>query len=437
VTRYARAADGVHIAYQVFGAGTVDLVFVWGVFSHVELVWEHEAPAHYLRRLASFSRVIHFDKRGTGLSDRPDRLPTLEEQMDDVIAVMDAVGTERVVMLAGGDSGLLAILFAAAHPERTAALVLSGSRPRITSAPGFAWGPPPEEWHDLMASLAEEWGTGITQVVAPSQDDPVSQAWWARLERYSLSPGAVAQLWEVIEQTDVRPVLSSVHVPTLVMHRSHDPFADVAAGRYVAEHIPGARFVEITGTDHPGWGSGADTELDEIEDFLTGTHGDTHSDRVLATVLFTDIVDSTQHAIAIGDRRWRQLLADHEAISRSELGRHRGQWVKSTGDGILATFDGPARAIRCAQAIAARMHQLGLPIRAGIHTGECERMGEDLGGVAVHTAARVAALGKADQVLVSRTVVDLVAGSGLSFTDRGEHALKGIPGTWQVFTVTE
>jgi hypothetical protein len=225
---------------------------------------------------------------------------------------------------------------------------------------------------DLVASLAEEWGTGLTQVVAPSQQDLVSRAWWARLERYSLSPGSVARLWEVIEQTDVRLVLPSVHVPTLVMHRDHDPFADVAAGRYVAEHIPGARFVEITGTDHPGWGSGADTELDEIEDFLTGTHGGTHSDRVLATVLFTDIVGSTQHAIAIGDRRWRQLLADHEAISRSELGRHRGRWVKSTGDGILATFDGPARAIRCAQAIAARMRQLGLPIRAGIHTGECE-----------------------------------------------------------------
>ena len=437
MTRYVRAADGVHIAYQVFGEGPVDVAFVWGVFSHVELLWEHEAPAHYLRRLASFSRVIHFDKRGTGLSDRPERLPTLEEQMDDVVAVMDAAGTERVIMLAGGDSGLLGILFAAAHPERTAALVLSGSRPRITSAPGFPFGPPPEEWHALVASLAEEWGAGVTQVVAPSQDDPVSRAWWARLERYSLSPGSVARLWEVIEQTDVRPVLPSVHVPTLVMHRDHDPFADVAAGRYVAEHIPGARFVTITGIDHPGWGSGADTELDEIEDFLTGTHAGTHSDRVLATVLFTDIVDSTQHAIAIGDRRWRQLLADHEAISRSELGRHRGQWVKSTGDGILATFDGPARAIRCAQAIAARMRQLGLPIRAGIHTGECEQMGEDVGGVAVHTAARVAALAGADQVLVSRTVVDLVAGSGLSFTDRGEYALKGIRGTWQVFTVAE
>ena len=235
----------------------------------------------------------------------------------------------------------------------------------------------------------------------------------------------------------MRRVLPSVHVPTLVVHRDHDPFVDVAAGRYVAGHIPGARFVEIPGNDHPGWASGADTELDEIEDFLTGTHGDTHSDRVLATVLFTDIVDSTQHAIAIGDRRWRQLLGDHEAISRDELERHRGQWVKSTGDGILPTFDGPARAIRCAQAIGTRMRQLGLPIRSGIHTGECERMGDDVGGVAVHIAARVAALAEADQVLLSRTVVDLVAGSGLSFVDRGEHVLKGIPGTWQVFTVAE
>jgi class 3 adenylate cyclase len=436
-TRYARTPDGVHIAYQVFGEGDRDVVFVWGIFSHVELVWEHEASAHYLRRLASFARVIHFDKRGTGLSDRACPLPTLEDQMDDVQTVMDAVGSREATLIGGGDAGLLCILFAAAHPERTTALALSASRPRTTSAPDFPWGPDPENWHQTLEHLSSNWGFGVSQyVAAPSQADQASHQWWARLERYSLSPGSVMPFWRVLEQTDVRPVLPSVHVPTLVIHRSHDPYVEVDAGRFVAEHISGARFVELAGRDHPGWGEGADSELDHIEELVTGARGRREPDRVLATVLFTDIVGSTEQASELGDRRWRELLVDHDQISLQEIDRHRGRWVKSTGDGVLATFDGPARAIRCAEGLAARTRQRGLRLRAGIHTGECEQLGDDIGGIAVHIAARVAALAPADTVVVSRTVVDLVAGSGIGFEDNGEHGLKGVPGQWRLFRVT-
>jgi class 3 adenylate cyclase len=426
----------VHIAYQVFGQGEMDVVFVWGIFSHVELLWEHEASAHYLRRLGSFSRVIHFDKRGTGLSDRACPLPTLEDQMDDVLAVMDAVGSERAALIGGGDAGLLCMLFAAAHPERTAALVLSSTRPRITRAHDFPWGPDPEIWHQSLEYLSDYWGQGVSRdVAAPTQADPASRAWWARLERYSLSPGSIMPFWRMLEQTDVRPVLPSVHVPTLVTHRTHDPYVEVAAGRYVAEQIPGAHFVELAGHDHPGWGEGADTELDHIEEMLTGARRGQEPDRVLATVLFTDIVGSTEQASELGDRRWREMLADHDEIGREEIDRHRGRWVKSTGDGVLATFDGPARAIRCAQRLGARTRQRGLRLRAGIHTGEVEQLGDDIGGIAVHIAARVAALAPPDRVVVSRTVVDLVAGSGVGFEDHGEHALKGVPGQWRLFTV--
>jgi class 3 adenylate cyclase len=435
-TRYARTADGVHIAYHVFGQGDQDVVFVWGIFSHVELLWEHEASAHYLRRLGSFARVIHFDKRGTGLSDRACPLPTLEDQMDDVLAVMDAVGSQRAALIGGGDAGLLCMLFAAAHPERTAALVLSGARPRSTRAVDFPWGPDLEGWHDTLQILSHEWGRGVSQTAAaPSQSDPASVRWWARLERYSLSPGSVIPFWRMLEHTDVRAVLPSVRVPTLVQHRRDDPYVELAAGRYIAEHIPGARLVELDGHDHAGWGEGADAELDHIEEMLTGAHGGQEPDRVLATVLFTDIVGSTEQATELGDRHWREVLADHDQISRQEIALHRGRWVKSTGDGVLATFDGPARAIRCAQRLEARTHQRGLRLRAGIHTGECEQLGDDIGGIAVHIAARVAALAPPDRVVVSRTVVDLVAGSGVGFEDQGEHDLKGVPGKWRLFSV--
>jgi class 3 adenylate cyclase len=433
---YARTSDGVNIAYHVFGEGDRDVVFVWGIFSHVELLWEHEASAHYLRRLGSFARVIHFDKRGTGLSDRACPLPTLEDQMEDVQTVMDAVGSRRATVVGGGDAGLLCILFAAAHPERTEALVLSGSRPRIISGPDFPWGPDLENWHQTLEYLASYWGHGVSQsVAAPTQTDPASREWWARLERYSLSPGSVMPFWRTLEQTDVRPVLPSVHVPTLVVHRTDDPYVEVAAGRFVAVHIPGARFLELAGHDHPGWGENADSELEHIEEMVTGARGAREPDRVLATVLFTDIVSSTEQAVELGDRRWRELLADHDQISRQEIDRHRGRWVKSTGDGVLATFDGPVRAIRCAEGLISRTRQRGLRIRAGIHTGECEELGDDIGGIAVHIAARVAALAPADKVAVSRTVVDLVAGSGVDFDDHGDHDLKGVPGLWRLFAV--
>jgi class 3 adenylate cyclase len=437
-TRYARTPDGVRIAFHVFGGGARDLLFVWGPFSHVELVWEHETAAHYLRRLGSFGRVVHFDKRGTGLSDRACPLPTLEEQMDDIVAVLDAVGSERAALIGGGDAGQLCILFAASHPERTSALVLSEARPRMTHSAQFPFGPDPEAWRQFIELTPAQWGEGWSQVfVAPSQSDPASRRWWARLERYALSPGSVAPFFAMFEHSDVCSVLPSIRVPTLVLQRTKDPIVEVGVGRYLAEHISTARFVEFDGVDHPGWvGATADAELDEIEEFLTGARSRREPNRVLATVLFTDIAGSTDRAAALGDRRWRDLLGDHDAISRQEIDRHRGRWVKSTGDGILATFDGPARAIRCAQAIADRMGQLGVQMRAGVHTGECEELGDDIGGIAVHISARVADLAPIDEVIVTRTVVDLVAGSGLEFEDRGEHSLKGVPGRWRLFAVS-
>ncbi|MBO0731304.1 MAG: adenylate/guanylate cyclase domain-containing protein [Acidimicrobiaceae bacterium] len=439
VTRYATTCDDVHIAYQVSGSGPPDIVFVWGIFSHVELVLEHEPAAHYARRLAGMGRLIHFDKRGTGLSDRACPLPTLEEQMDDVLSVMDAAGSERAILMGCGDAGMLCMLFAASHPERTEALVLSEPRARLTASADYPWGLTTEAWHAERDEIVRDWGLGCTQkAAAPSATDAASVQWWARLERYSLSPGSVAALWDVIERADVRAVLPSVSVPTLVTHRVGDRYSPIEGGRYVAGHIAGARFVELPGASHAAWADAADEELDEVEDFVTGRRTPglrqvVPSERVLATVLFTDIVDSTATAVAVGDRRWRALLADHEAIGREEVERHRGRWVKSTGDGLLATFDGPGRAIRCAQAISSRLQQLGLQIRAGVHTGECEQLRDDIGGIAVHVAARVAGLASGGEVLASRTVVDLTAGSGLRFETRGHHALRGLNGDWPLY----
>jgi class 3 adenylate cyclase len=382
--------------------------------------------------------VVHFDKRGTGLSDRACPLATLEEQMDDMVAVLDAVGSKRAALIGGGDAGQLCILFAASHPERTSALVLSEARPRVTWNAQFPFGPDPEVWHQFIESMPDLWGEGWTQsAVAPSQSDRASRRWWGRLERYALSPGSVRPFFRMFEQSDVCSVLGSILVPTLVLQRTKDPVVEVGVGRYLAEHIGAARYAEFAGVDHPGWvGATADAELDEIEEFLTGARSAREPNRVLATVLFTDIVGSTERAATLGDRHWRDLLGGHDSISGQEIERYRGRWVKSTGDGILATFDGPARAIRCAQAIADRMGQLGVQMRAGVHIGECEELGDDIGGIAVHISARVAGVASIDEVIVTRTVVDLVAGSGLEFEDRGEHALKGVPGQWHLFAVS-
>jgi len=440
-TDYAKSGD-VHIAYQVLGDGPVDLVFVPGFVSHVEHFWEDPSLARFLRRLASFSRLVFFDKRGTGLSDRvsEDAVPTLEERMDDVRAVMDAVGFERAAIFAPSDAGSMAILFAATYPERTTALVLYGTFPAGVKEPGYPWGATPAHWEAAAERWQEKWGRVVFALerFAPSKvGDERYREWFARLERLSASPGSAATLARMNGEIDVRHVLPSVSVPTLVLHRSGELVVSVHEGRYIAERIPDAKYVELDGVDHWPWLGDADAVIEEIQEFLTGTREPVEPDRVLATVLFTDIVSSTERAVEIGDRRWRDVLEDHHATVRRELSRFRGREIDTSGDGFFAIFDGPARAVRCACAITKGIKPLGLEVRAGLHTGECELFGEKVGGIAVHTCARVAAKATPGEVLVSRTVKDLVAGSGIEFVDRGIEHLKGIPGEWQLFAVKQ
>ena len=430
---YARNGD-VHLAYQTAGTGPPDVVFIWGPYSNIEIVWEHPPARRFLERLSSIGRVIHFDRRGTGLSDRVGEMATLEEQMDDVVAVLDAVESERAVLMGGGDACPMVILFAATHPERTSALILSDPRIRIVASEDFPWAFEPELWLELRNTLATQWGQGISQFAAAptTLGDETARQFWARLERQSLGPGAVTAMFDMLVQADVRPVLPTIQVPTLVMHRTGDEFVRIEQGRYMAEHIPGARFVELPGIDHAGWEGDQEPGNDEIEEFITGHRPVRQPDRVLATVLFTDIVGSTDRARELGDRKWRELLDRHDDLARVELDRHQGKLIKTTGDGLLATFDGPARAIRCASALR---DALPVPIRAGLHTGEVELRGDDVGGIAVHIGARVAAVADAREVLVSRTVKDLVAGSGISFVDKGTFTLKGVPDEWQLYVV--
>jgi class 3 adenylate cyclase len=433
-TRYARSGD-LHIAYQVVGDGPMDLIYVPTWISQVEHYWDDPGIARYFTRLASFSRLIMFDRRGTGLSDPVMGTPTLEEQMDDVVAVLDAVGSEKAVLIGGGDAAMMTTLFAATHPERTSGLVLSDARVRVTQTEDFPWAFSEEQWSSIRDLVEDQWGQGVSQVVAaPSTfGDEAARRWWARLERQSLGPGDVTAMFDLLVNTDVRAVLPTIQVPTLVMHRTGDQFASIEQGRYFAEHIPGAKFVELPGEDHAGWEGDADAGTDEIEEFITGHRPVHEPDRVLATVLFTDIVGSTEKARELGDRKWRDLLDRHDELARAQLDRHQGRLVKTTGDGLLATFDGPARAIRCASTLQT---VLPVPIRAGLHTGEVELRGNDVGGIAVHIGARVAAVAGEGEVLVSRTVKDLVAGSGIAFTDRGTHTLKGVPDEWQLYSVS-
>lgn len=436
-TRYARSGD-VHIAYQVVGDRPVDLVYVpsWG--SQVEALWEEPSLVRMLRRLLEFSRLILFDRRGSGLSDPVVGAPTLEERMDDVRAVLDEVGSERAALLGFSDGGPMSALFAATYPERTSALVLYGSTPRELWAPDFPWGRTVDERRHLIELMLGDWGHGSgIELFAPSAvEDESFRRWFARMQRLSASPGTAVEITRTIEQIDVRSVLPTIRVPTLVLHRAGDRVVPVGVARHVAEVIPGARYVEMPGDDHLPMLGDSDRVVDEIEEFLTGTHRDADRDRVLATILFTDIVDSTRRASQLGDRRWRDLLEGHDTIVRRELARFRGREVKTVGDGFLATFDGPARAIRCASAIVGSVGALGIEVRAGLHTGECEVMGQDIGGLAVHIAARVAAAAGPGEVLASRTVTDLVAGSRIEFAERGgARALKGVPGRWQLFAV--
>jgi len=435
-TRYARSGD-LNISYQVVGDGPFDLLYVPGWVSNVEMMWENASMAHLLDRLSSFSRLILFDKRGTGLSDRVpvDRLPTLEERMDDVRAVLDAAGSEQAALLSHSEGGNLAVLYAATYPERTRALVTTGMFAARVWSPEYPWAPTPEQRERTIEELEREWGTAgpLVDLVPSRANDRAFMERFAAYSRRSASPGAAAALMRMNTNIDVRAVLPAITVPTLVIHHTDDHDANVEEGRWIAARIPGARFLELPGEDHLPWVGDQDRLLDEVEEFLTGTRPVREADRVLATVLFTDIVGSTRRAVELGDRRWRELLEAHESAVRAELTRYGGREIDTAGDGFLATFDGPARAISAAHAIQESVRQLGIELRAGLHTGECELANDKVRGIAVHTGARVAALAEPGEVLVSSTVRDLVAGSGIAFEERGEHELKGVPGTWRLY----
>ena len=436
-TRYAKTADGVHVAYQVVGSGPLDLIFANSWCSHVEFSWTRPAIVRFYEALSSFCRLILFDKRGTGLSDPVSGVPTMEDRLDDMRAVLDAVGSRRTALLGTSEGACACIMFAATYPERTSAMVLFSPFVVGLADEECPWAWTPEFWDLLRNAMETSWGTpdgsGV-EFAAPSlASDETAREWYAHYWRSAVSPGAAVALLEVNTQIDIRPVLPTVRVPTLVLHRTEEAWINVNYGRYTAARIPGANLVELPGTDHYPWEEDADEVVGEIEEFLTGARSHRDDDRVLATVLFTDIVESTQEAIQVGDRRWRELLDAHDDMVRRQLERFGGREVKSTGDGFLATFDGPARGIRCAHAINAGARRLGIRVRAGLHTGELERRGDDVGGIAVHIGSRVAAQATADEVLVSSTVRDLVAGSGIGFVDRGEHALKGVPDEWRLF----
>ena len=443
-TRYALSGD-VHIAYQVVGDGPFDLVFVPGFVTHMELQWRLPGMEGFLRGLGSFSRLIRFDKRGTGMSDPVSGAPNLETRMDDVRAVMDAVGSRRAAFYGLSEGAAMSILFAATYPERTAALVVRSCSPRTLWAPDFPWGRSEEAYqHETdralqVFSLRAEAREAV-RALGMQNDNEVEA--FIDFIRYGASPGMLERLYRMNKEIDIRQVLPIVRVPALVMHGSDDQVVPVAVGAYTAQRLRSARFIELPGVGHLALSTRGTQIQVEIERFLTdvwqtGGWEDTEPDRMLATVLFTDIVESTAKAIELGDRRWRDLLERHHTLVRRELLRYRGREVDTAGDGFLAAFDGPARAIRCACAIVHGVRDLGLSVRAGLHTGECEVADGKIAGIAVHTGARVAALAATDEVLVSNTVRDLVAGSGIQFSDRGPHALKGIPGEWRLFAVQQ
>jgi pimeloyl-ACP methyl ester carboxylesterase len=431
--RYAKTVDGLNIAYAVVGDGPLDLVHVPAFASHVEMVWEEPSLARSYSRLASFSRTIFLDKRGTGLSDRVDPLSpaTLEQRMDDIRAVMDAVGAERAVLYGMSEGAAMSVLFAATYPERVEALVLYGAVMRNLFA-----NLDEAAVESVLDGFEKMPGEDSIALLAPSRADDVKlKEWWGRYTRASASPGSIRALLRMNMKMDVRHVLPVLHVPTLVVHRTGDRVAPVEHVREDALLIPDVKYVELPGEDHLLIDANAGAIFDEIEEFVTGSRPVHEPDRVLATVLFTDIVGSTERAAELGDSRWTSLLEEYYGAARRELERFRGREIKTTGDGFLATFDGPARGVRCAQSMGAAAGPLGLSIRAGLHTGECELMENDVGGIAVHIGARVMAEAGSGEVLVSSTVKDLVAGSGLEFEDRGSHRLKGLPDEWRLYAV--
>jgi class 3 adenylate cyclase len=429
----------VSLAYDVFGEGERDILVTFGWIGSFQTAWDHPAHARWLERLATLGRLIMWDKRGTGLSERlpPDRLPTLEERMDDMRVVLDAAGSERAVSFGISEGGSLSAMFAASHPDRVSALLVLGGFARLMRDDDYEWGAHPDAAADFNRRVGATWGDNawLLKLWAPSvADDPAAQQQWNRMLVFGGTPATAIAWLEMVQDTDIRHVLPAIRVPTLVMHRVDDPIVPVQHGRYFAEHIPDARYVELPRADHLWWIDGDDI-LDEVQSFLTGATTAYEPDRVLATVLFTDIVGSTTRAAELGDRRWRDLVEEHDRLVRSRLERYRGREVKTLGDGFLATFDGPGRAIRCASDLRDGVRALGLELRAGLHTGECELAGEDIRGIAVNIGARVGATASAGEVLVSQTVKDLVAGSGLDFEDRGEHQLKGVPGSWRLYAV--
>jgi class 3 adenylate cyclase len=438
-TQFAKLGSQ-QIAYQVFGDGPIDLLVVSGWFSNVDGIWEEPSSARFLRRLGEFSRVILFDRRGTGASDplQESTVTTLEAWSDDVRVVMDAAGSERAALLSIVDGGRMAMVFAASHPERTAALILVNSAARFLQSDDYPCGVPPQGAAKLVETIGEQWGTGaIIDYWAPTKkDDPEFRRWWARYQRMSASPqmGQSALLMAI--GIDVRHVLPTIQAPTLVLQRANNPLVSVEHGRYLAEHIANARYVELPGVDFFLWTADTNLALGEIEEFLTGARTDIAIDRMLATIMFTDIVSSTEHLVAVGDGAWSEQLNAHHRVVRENLHRFKGDEIATIGDGFLATFDGPVRAIQCACTIRDDVKDLGLEIRAGLHNGEVQWRGDDLAGISVHVAARVSAKADRGQVLISRNVADLIAGAGIMTEDLGPHVLKGVPGTWDLFEVT-
>jgi class 3 adenylate cyclase len=441
-TQYARNGD-VNIAYQVVGDGPIDLALVPGFISHLDLWWTIPETTAFTRRLASFSRLILFDKRGTGLSDPVSGLSSLEDRMEDLHAVLEAAGSERPALLGISEGGPMSILFAATYPDRVASLVLYGTYPTGKRGTGH-FTPEFEDsaaakFAELRALIDEHWGEGLAiEWFAPNlAGSPTLRRTWGLFERAAASPGMVSTLLDSYLEIDVTGLLPALRVPTLVLHRAADTAIPVEGGRVIADLVPGARYVELSGNDHIPWLGDTDALLDEVEEFLTGTRHAPERERALATVLFTDIAGSTERAAVVGDRQWRELLERHHALVRDQLAVYGGREVKTMGDGFLATFDGPARAIRCASTIAERSSSEGIEVRAGVHTGECELIGEDVGGMAVHIGARVAERAAPGEVLVSGAVRDLVVGSGIDFADRGVHELKGVPGEWRLLAVAD
>jgi pimeloyl-ACP methyl ester carboxylesterase len=426
-TRYALSGE-VNIAYQVMGDGPVDIILVPGIASHVEFLHEFPGYTAFLRRLSSFARLITFDKRGQGLSDRVTDAASLEQRIDDVRAIMDETGSKQAVLLGFSEGSPMSALFAASYPDRVSKLILFG---------GYASASLPEEVREQRAKL---WGTGgMIRALDPDRaSDPEAVSQIAKFERLSCSRGAIKAYLALVGGIDVRPILPAVRIPTLVLHRRTDVLVPVERGRDLAARIPGAKYIEYPDGNHMFWSGDVDAMLGDIEEFVTGHRESSESEleRILATVLFTDIVDSTRSAAEMGDKTWRRLLDSHDQLARQTVERHRGNLIKSTGDGILATFDGPGRAVRCALAFGSAAKQIGLPLRAGLHTGEVEVRGNDIGGIAVHAAARVMSQSGANEVLVSRVVTDLVAGAGLKFSERGSHELKGLPGNWELFAAS-